>query len=146
MKPDWYKTVHFLLLQHRPDVSVADLEGTTPLHTAVSQQSFAICKRLLEAGANINARDNQGMTCLHCAVHQDNLNGVNFLLQHAPDVTMADHKGWTALHIAARSHVDCVRALLRYAPPTYLWTLDRPLGSKETQCATVPATKRRHTG
>ena len=55
-------------------------------------------------------------------------------------------QGWTALHIAARSHVDCVRALLRYAPPTYLWTLDRPLGSKETQCATVPATKRRHTG
>lgn len=26
VKPDWYKTVHFLLLQHRPDVSVADLE------------------------------------------------------------------------------------------------------------------------
>ncbi|DBB03341.1 TPA: B-cell lymphoma 3 protein [Trebouxia sp. C0006] len=59
VKQDLYKTVDFLMLQHRPDFSVADLEGTTPLHTAASQQGFAICKCLLEAGANINARDNQ---------------------------------------------------------------------------------------
>ncbi len=26
VQQDWYKTVNFLLLQHRPDVSVADLE------------------------------------------------------------------------------------------------------------------------
>ena len=54
-------------------------------------------------------------------------------------------QGWTALHIAAKSHPKCVRALLCYAPPTYLWTVDRPLGSEETQCASEPATKKRHT-
>ncbi|KAL0046438.1 hypothetical protein WJX82_008505 [Trebouxia sp. C0006] len=107
VKQDLYKTVDFLMLQHRPDFSVADLEGTTPLHTAASQQGFAICKCLLEAGANINARDNQGKTCLHCAIHQHDLAVVKLLLQHAPDVTIADHKGWTALHIAAKSHPKC---------------------------------------
>lgn len=84
--------------------------------------------------ATVEALDSEHQGCMHQAQTKHH-SFMSWSLQ-----------GWTALHIAARSDPDCVHALLSYAPPTYLWTVDRPQQSEETPCATVPATKRRRTG
>lgn len=55
------------LLSRGAEISVADNEGNTPLHSAV-KQSYVITQALVVFGADLNARNNAGHTPRHAVL------------------------------------------------------------------------------
>ena len=45
----------------KPDFSLIDADGDTPLHRAASQGSLEIIKALLNAGADVDAKNDMGL-------------------------------------------------------------------------------------
>lgn len=98
------------LLAQKVDVNAINLQGETPLISAVYANNTANAEFLLEKGAEINHQDKGGATALHIAVGQydkdynfiDNFPMVELLLNKGSDLSVKTEKGETALHIAYR--------------------------------------------
>ncbi|KCV70802.1 hypothetical protein H696_03153 [Fonticula alba] len=71
-------------------VDEKDDYGYTPLMAAVSYNNIALCRRLLELGANLEARDQRGATPLHYA---ECLEAFEFLKAAGADLTAVDSAG-----------------------------------------------------
>jgi len=55
------------LLQHQPDIDVANAEGSTPLHWAARRDQHVIVHLLLQAGASVKMQNKWGFTPLEVA-------------------------------------------------------------------------------
>lgn len=78
-----------------------DAEGITPLHWAAINNQYAVCKYLLENGANVNARGgDSNATAAMWAAQRCHFYIVNLMIQHGVDLLLADGQGYNILHLA----------------------------------------------
>ena len=86
----------------------SDMQGRTPLHIAVLQNSVDAVDQLLKTSSSLgmlklvlSARDTKGRTCLHYAAQQHLVDLVGRVVGDEEIANMADFQGSTALHLAA---------------------------------------------
>ncbi|CAJ2505928.1 Uu.00g000580.m01.CDS01 [Anthostomella pinea] len=83
------------------DATYTDDEGITPLHWSAINNQYAMCKYLIEKGADINRKGGDSVaTPLQWAAQRSNYYTVNLLLQHGADPLISDAQGYNTLHIS----------------------------------------------
>lgn len=89
-----------------------------PLFRAAAHGTAAICKALIEAGADVNAEDVNGETPLHWAVSEGNLGAVQALLDAGASLTAgaACNVRIMADKAMLRAHKALVKDLAFYSP------------------------------
>jgi ankyrin repeat protein len=104
-----------LLLEGRADVNVAQADGMTALHWAVSHADPDLTQLLLEAGAAVSATNRYGVSPLALACQGGNTRIVEQLLGRGADANTTLRGGETVLMTAARTgRPGPVEALLRH--------------------------------
>jgi uncharacterized protein len=83
-----------------------------PLHSAAAIQSVAICRRLLEAGADANARQQIGYTPLMSAALHGNAELAELLLAHGADPAARADDGRAARDLAMEGGFEELAARL----------------------------------
>ena len=63
---NWEKVIE-ILINKGADVSAADRRGVSPLFMAIFAQDYALCRRLIQAGANVNHKLPSGVSMLQFA-------------------------------------------------------------------------------
>jgi ankyrin repeat protein len=98
------------LLARGADVGAASANPmkVQPLHSAATIQSVAICRRLLEAGADPDARQQVGYTPLMSAALRGNEELVELLLAHGADPRIVADDGKTARDLALQGGFQTV--------------------------------------
>jgi len=83
------------------DATYTDDEGITPLHWAAINNQYAMCKFLLDEGAEINQKGGDSVaTPLQWAAQRSNYYTVDLLLQRGADPLITDSQGYNTLHIS----------------------------------------------
>ncbi|EON99705.1 putative palmitoyltransferase akr1 protein [Phaeoacremonium minimum UCRPA7] len=83
------------------DATYTDDEGITPLHWAAINNQYAMCKFLIENGAEINKKGGESVaTPLQWAAQRCHYYTVHLLLQHGADPLITDAQGYNTLHIS----------------------------------------------
>ncbi|KIW56194.1 hypothetical protein PV05_04872 [Exophiala xenobiotica] len=83
------------------NVKYKDEEGITPLHWAAINNQYAVCKYLLEQGADVNAKGGESnATAVMWASQRCHYYIVNLLLQNGADPLLTDGQGYNILHLA----------------------------------------------
>ena len=83
------------------DATYEDGDGVTPLHWAAINNQYAMCKFLIEQGANVNKKGGESVgTPLHWATQMSHYYTVNLLLQHGADPLITDGGGYNTLHLS----------------------------------------------
>jgi ankyrin repeat protein len=101
------------LVQQGADVNARGVDGTSPLHHAVSSDHLDVADLLLKAGANVTAADRYGVTPLSLAALNGNASMIRRLLDAGADPNAADPAGETALMTAAQTGIpDAMRVLV----------------------------------
>ncbi|KAJ5668840.1 hypothetical protein N7462_009910 [Penicillium macrosclerotiorum] len=78
-----------------------DEEGITPLHWAAINNQYAMCKFLLDNGADVNAKGGESVaTPAMWAAQRCHYYIVNLLLQNGADPLLTDVQGYNILHLA----------------------------------------------
>ncbi|GAB1217155.1 palmitoyltransferase akr1 [Aspergillus terreus] len=78
-----------------------DEEGITPLHWAAINNQYAMCKFLLDCGADVNAKGGESVaTPAMWAAQRCHYYIVHLLLQHGADPLLTDVQGYNILHLA----------------------------------------------
>ena len=89
-----YKSLLKQLLKKNPNVNLASVFGSTPLHEAVKKEHSECAELLLQYGADVNAQSNNGVTPLHvAAIKQPVL--VDTLLNYYPLIDICAQSGRT---------------------------------------------------
>ena len=96
------KTALEMLAKNAP-VSIAQPDGTTPLHWAVYRVDEELVKALLARGAKANVANAYGSSPLSEAVRVANVNLVGMLLEAGADANRANQDGETPVMLAART-------------------------------------------
>jgi ankyrin repeat protein len=112
------------LLNYNPDVTIANENGTTPLHYAVLGDNIKFIKALIERGADINARDNLQATPLLKVLDKGKgyaLEVIKCLLENGADINAQNSMGMTPLLLAllcSKKEVnnELIECLLNYNP------------------------------
>ena len=110
------------------DIDARDINDSTPLHTAILNNSLETSKFLIANGANIKARDKKGRTPLHIAAVKKSKKSAMLLLNKenlsnnkeansAPGsinrlVNITDNRAQTPLHTAASHDADEIASIL----------------------------------
>jgi ankyrin repeat protein len=110
-----------------------DMRGLTPLHLAVSYNSYDVAVALIDAGANIEAECNRQMTPLLHAVSKNHMNIAKVLLSNGANIEACNEHGHRALCIASKKgYFGMVEMLLRLKASIIIDTdamiHDTPLG------------------
>ncbi|KAJ4292522.1 hypothetical protein N0V90_009185 [Kalmusia sp. IMI 367209] len=96
-------------LDHKPDVTVKNGQGSTALHLRCatrcsSSNTETILKRLIELGADINAKDKDGRTPIHALARDSTLyrsdKEARILIDAGCDLNAQDNEGKTLLSLA----------------------------------------------
>ncbi|XP_066915935.1 transient receptor potential cation channel subfamily A member 1-like isoform X2 [Clytia hemisphaerica] len=113
-----------LLLSHKANPYVQDLEGRYPLHIAASDGSDAIIEILVKAmkrftvtgpHANVDVQNNEQKTPLHMACLHGHVKSVTKLLEHQADVNCQCSSKITPMHLAAiYGRDDVIKILVKY--------------------------------
>ena len=73
----------------------------------------AVCRVLIDAGADLHTKDEKQHSPLHYASESGALDVVKMLVEAGTRVRATDDEGWTCLHLAARfGHTETVRYLV----------------------------------
>lgn len=78
-----------------------DFKGWTPLMRAVLDESAAVAKELLKAGANPDIRNADGQSALLQATNKGNAELVYLLVSNGANPNLQGNDGWTPLMVAA---------------------------------------------
>ena len=85
----------------------------TCLLTAAYRGHLAICRLLIDKGAQVEAKDSGGHTPLHQAARQGHVEIVRLLCDRGADIEARDNDGWRPLHYAAiNGHISVVKELI----------------------------------
>ncbi|WP_425384092.1 ankyrin repeat domain-containing protein [Wolbachia endosymbiont (group B) of Eupithecia inturbata] len=97
------KTVK-LLVEKGANVNVADAEGYTALHLAVTEKRLETVRELIKSGANVNAEE-YGNKCtpLHLACMVGKVEIVEELVKAGAEIEQADKFGMKAMDYAKNS-------------------------------------------
>ena len=94
-----YLTIKFLVEEKGFDVNAKDTYGQSLLmRYGDANLSIAICRALIQNGADIDAVDDSGETVLHKAARRNNLGMCRLLLEFGAAVNTGCNHGWTPLH------------------------------------------------
>ncbi|EEH49218.2 uncharacterized protein PADG_05297 [Paracoccidioides brasiliensis Pb18] len=95
-------TIQKLFEKGKYDAKYKDEEGITPLHWAAINNQYALCKFLLDSGAEVDAKGGESVaTAAMWAAQRCHYYIVNLLLQHGADPLLTDIQGYNILHLAA---------------------------------------------
>ena len=87
--------------------------GRTCLHAAAYTGHLAICRLLLDKGAQLEAKSSGGWTPLHWAAYQGHVEIVRLLCDRGADIEARDIGGYRPLHYAAiHGHISVVKELI----------------------------------
>jgi len=87
--------------------------GQTCLMTAARSGHLAICRLLIDKGAQLEAKNSNGSTPLHHAAIQGHVEIVRLLCDHGADVEARGNAGWRPLHTAVwKGHISIVKELI----------------------------------
>jgi ankyrin repeat protein len=103
------------LLNYNPNVTIANEDGTTPLHLAVLRNSIKFIKALIERGAGINVQDEEGNIPLILALEEEEVEDetIEYLIDCNSKVMIANKDGTTPLHAAVfRNNIKFIKALI----------------------------------
>jgi quinoprotein dehydrogenase-associated probable ABC transporter substrate-binding protein len=98
--------VGYLLEKKHADVNGMDLQGETPLHHAIVQQSPAMLQFLIAHGADANERDRDGWTPIMTAAYTDDPDAIKVLVAHGADPNAVSNQKMTALGVASQYAKD----------------------------------------
>ena len=85
----------------------------TCLHVAAYNGHLAICRLLIDKGAQVEAKCSGGSTPLHYAAHQGHVQIVRLLCDHGADIKARDCYGYGPLHRAViHDHISVVKELI----------------------------------
>ena len=103
------------VLEHGFDINIRNIDGQTPLMSAVNAENINTVALLLKHHADVNAVNDKQETCLHLAALKDKSGSITeLLLSRNADTEMVDDIGMTPLFVAAFNGNDVVsRQLLR---------------------------------
>jgi ankyrin repeat protein len=108
-----------VLLSHGADVNLAtDIEGNlySPLFAGAQNGHVAVCRQLLEAGADMEFRGQHQSTPLHLAAQFGYCGVVALLMQRGADMRAMDSELRTPIMVACiNQQLLCVQALLPHA-------------------------------
>jgi hypothetical protein len=89
------------------------VNGDTCLQTAAQNGHLAICRLLIDKGAQLEAKDINGKTPLHLAAEQGHVEIVRLLCDRGADIVARDNGGYKPLHWAAwGGHLSVVKELI----------------------------------
>uniref|UniRef100_A0ABD2XAD5 Uncharacterized protein n=1 Tax=Trichogramma kaykai TaxID=54128 RepID=A0ABD2XAD5_9HYME len=111
-----YQSVIESMLRHGADPTLANAEGSTPLHLICKGYggNHQLAETLFEFADEryrpipVDARDAMGETPLHLALRESNKQLVKWLLRRGANRTLANSKGETPLHIVCQRHAESV--------------------------------------
>ncbi len=125
ISPDGFSLLHLaaffdqpgivqLLLERGANVHAVAANATRvqPLHSAAAVRSLEICRRLLDAGADVNARQAGGFTPLMSAAMAGDRDLVDLLLAQGADASLAAEDGRTPRDLAAAGGYESLVSLL----------------------------------
>lgn len=102
-----------LLLEHKPDLNLENLDGNTPLVMAVKGNQLEAIRMLVNAGADVNCESATGSTAAHYAASMAYLDCLRLLVELGAKTIYADSEAGTLLHWACHSgDLNCVGAVL----------------------------------
>jgi uncharacterized protein len=105
-----------VLLSHGADVNLAAVyEGNpvSPLSAAAQEGHVAVCRQLLEAGADLEFRGKHQSTLLHHAAEDGKVGLVALLMQRGADTRAVNSELLTPImHACVKQYLLCVQALL----------------------------------
>lgn len=126
------RLVAFLLKFKDCPFDEGDDTDATPLILATLKGSLAICRMLIERGANVNQRNSNGHTPVKYAGSKNHKELLQYLLDCGGDPNARDHIGDTPLHrVASMEHHECLRILLTHpkSKPTISINAQNNLGN-----------------
>jgi len=89
------------------------VNGLTCLHAASENGHLAICRLLLDKGAQVEAKDRSGWTPLHYAAYKGHVEIVRLLCDHGAEIEACINTGWRPLHLAAiDGHIAIMKELI----------------------------------
>ncbi|KAI5811242.1 hypothetical protein DFH27DRAFT_597047 [Peziza echinospora] len=95
------KGIRDLLASGKVGADWRDEDGTTPLHWAAINNRYAVCKILLDAGADVNSIGGEsGATPAMWAAQKSHYYIVNLLLKHGAEPLVKDSQGNNILHLS----------------------------------------------
>ena len=112
----WHSSVPDLILQYKPNVNIADIDGNTPLMKAVEGAPLNRVEAILDRGADVKARNKEGKTAVHFAAahigwmwkepdqaveRETQLKIIPLLESKGADLKTVTNDGRSALHFAA---------------------------------------------
>jgi hypothetical protein len=113
-----------VLLSHGADVNLPAVSEDRPVSSllaAAQQGHVAICRQLLEAGADMEFRGQFHFTPLHFAAQEGHLGVSALLMQRGADTCALDSDLRTPIMVACgKQQLLCVRALLPHADLDHL--------------------------
>jgi len=87
--------------------------GRTCLHAAAQNDHLAICRLLIDKGAQLEAKDGEDMTPLYLAARHGCVQIVRLLCDRGADVEARDNYGRRPIHWAASNgHISVVKELI----------------------------------
>jgi ankyrin repeat protein len=108
-----------VLLSHSADVNLPVVDGgnpVSPLLAAAQYGHVAICRQLLEAGADMEFRGEHQFTPLHFAAQEGKVGVVALLMQRGCDTRALDSYLRTPIMMACKhQHLLCVQTLFPHA-------------------------------
>lgn len=105
--------VQTMISEGRATVTDVDQEGATALHWAASYNHYALCKYLLDQGADVNAvgGESKASACLWAA-HKRHYYIVGLFLRRGADTSLLDLQGFNMLHLSTFSNAVLQATLL----------------------------------
>jgi quinoprotein dehydrogenase-associated probable ABC transporter substrate-binding protein len=125
------------LLSKGADINKRDLQGYTPLTSAVRLGSFDTATHLLDKGAKVDVADSDGWKPVLHAVLRNDVPAIQLLLKNGADVETAAPGGFTPLAVAVEEKkFDAAKALIDDGAK-----VDRPASAKKVTPLMVTASE-----
>lgn len=96
--------IEVLVHHYGADPDLADNNGKTPLHHAVTSNTYDAVLALLDCGASVEEVDSEERTALHLAATNGSTWIAETLCDYGADPAIGDYDDWTPLHSAASNH------------------------------------------